>query len=322
MYKIKKYKNGLTLIVDQMQNYESVAFNMFVKVGSICEKEGYYGISHLIEHMHFKGTKTRNALTISKEFDRLGANVNAYTDYEETTYYTKSTAENAEQCVEIMSDIFFNATFDEKELKREKKVVIEEIKMYDDDAPSKAELLVGQAFYDGNPFSHDVAGSIRSVKNLSQSQLFEYKNKFYVPKNLTLSFAGNISFETAEKYVEKYFENNFVNFGEKVDCNFITPKKITYAKSYKNNAQSQVCITFSGVSRNSKEKYEQSIFDVAFGQGMSSILFQRIREKLGLVYNIACFSSINSAGGDNTIKFGTSTKNVTLALEAIADEIK
>ena len=147
MVKTKIYKNGLKLVVDKMDNYESVSFNMFVKVGSVCETEGYYGISHFIEHMLFKGTITRSSLDISKELDSIGANVNAYTSNEETVYYTKSTAENVEKCVEVLSDMLFNSVFDKNEMAREKKVVLEEIKMYQDDAPSKAELLINQAFY-------------------------------------------------------------------------------------------------------------------------------------------------------------------------------
>ena len=103
---IKQYKNGITLAVTRMEGYESVAFNIFVETGSINETDGYYGISHFIEHTLFKGTKKRNAYQIAKELDSLGANVNAFTDCEETTYFTKSTNENLEKCVEILADMF------------------------------------------------------------------------------------------------------------------------------------------------------------------------------------------------------------------------
>jgi predicted Zn-dependent peptidase len=322
MVKTTTYKNGLKLIVDKMDNYESVSFNILVKTGSVNETEGYFGISHFIEHMLFKGTKTRSSLDISKELDAIGANVNAYTDKEETVFYTKSTAENAEKCVEILSDMLFNSVFDKTEMSREKMVVLEEIKMYDDDASSKSELLVNQSFYAGNPYARDVAGTLKSVKKLTREQILEYMSKFYVPQNITLSFAGNIDFETAEKLVEKYYLPNFKQNGKESKNKFETPKKVNITKAYKDNAQSQVCISFAGLQTGSADLYVSKIFDVAFGLGMSSILFQRIREKLGLVYTIYCSTTSNCAGGDLTIHFATTTKNVPLALTAVADEIK
>ena len=321
MVKTKIFKNGLKLVVDKMDNYESVSFNMFIKVGSVNEQEGYYGICHFIEHMLFKGTVTRSSLDISKQLDSIGANVNAYTDKEETVYYTKSTAENAEKCVEILSDMLFNSVFDKKEMSREKKVVLEEIKMYQDDAPSRAELLVNQAFYEGNSYSRDVAGTMQSVKALTKEQIIDFIHTYYVPQNITLSFAGNIDFETALKFVEKYYLPYFKNLGEEVKNDITTKNAVKILKSYKDNAQSQVCISFSGIKRGDKDLYIAKIFDVAFGLGMSSILFQRIREKLGLVYNISSSTIANCAGGDMTIRLATTTKNVPLALSAIAEEI-
>lgn len=321
MAKTKIYNNGLKLIVEQMENYESVAFNIFVKTGSVNEVEGIYGISHFIEHMMFKGTTSRSSLDISKSLDAIGANVNAYTDKEETVYYTKSTADNVEKCVEILSDMMFNSVFDKHEMTREKKVVIEEIKMYEDDASSKCELMANQAFYEDNAFTKDVAGTIKSVKSLTREQILDYIKKYYVPKNITISFAGNINIKTAEKLVEKYIVNNFKNSGKEVENKLKTNNKVRVVKSYKDNSQSQVCISFKGLDRNSEELPVAKIFDVSFGLGMSSILFQRIREQLGLVYSISSSTIANSAGGDMTIRFATSTKNVPLALTAIAEEI-
>ena len=321
MIKSKIYENGLKLVVSEMTGFESVAFNMFVKTGSVNEKSGEYGISHFIEHMLFKGTKTRTSFEISKTFDALGANVNAYTSLEETDYYTRSASENLEKCVEVLSDMLFNSTFDKKEMAREKLVVMEEIKMYDDDPASKAELLVNQHFYKGTPFQRDVAGSISSVKALSQKKMFEYMDRYYVPKNITLSFAGKIDFETAEKLVLKYFIPNFKRSGERVKNHFKNPKKISFSTAYKNNEQSHVCISFPSLYNGDENVYPAKIFDVIFGHGMSSILFQSVREKLGLVYSISSATATNSAGGDLTISFATSNKNVCNALLEVKKQI-
>ena len=321
MIKTKIYENGLKLIVNEMPGFESVAFNMFVKTGSINEAEGEYGISHFIEHMMFKGTITRSSYEISKTFDAMGAHINAYTSYEETDYYTKSAAEDTEKCVEVISDMLFNSVFDKAEMSREKKVVIEEIKMYDDDPQSRAELLVNKCFYDGTPYVRDIAGSISSVKGLTQKKIFEYKNKFYVPQNITLSFAGKINFKTAEKFVEKYFLPYFKNVGKKIENKYKPNQKVSYVKSFKDNEQSQVCITFPGIYRGDDKIYVASIFNKIFGQGMSCILFQSVREKLGLVYSISSSVSQNYAGGDMTINFATSNKNVGKALLEVKKQI-
>lgn len=327
----KKYKNGITLVCTNMSGFESVAFNIFVKTGSVNETEGYYGISHYIEHMLFKGTKTRSAYQIAKELDSLGANVNAFTDNEETTYFTKSTLDNLEPCVEILSDMFFNSTFDKVEMKREKKVVCEEIAMYNDDAYSKSELLVNSLIYNGTNYAKDVAGTKQSVNHLTQQKIKDYMSKFYVPENVIIAFCGNITMKTAEKLMAKYFLSQYgLTTKDEVEM----PKQIenmpklktrienTVVKKYKDNEQANICISYKGYSQYDNEKFALNVLNNALGRGMSSKLFQRIREKLGLVYSISSECSLNIAGGDVTIHFATSTKNAPLALKATREEIE
>lgn len=326
---IKQYKNGITLTVTRMEGYESVAFNIFVETGSINETDGYYGISHFIEHTLFKGTKKRNAYQIAKELDSLGANVNAFTDCEETTYFTKSTNENLEKCVEILADMFYNSTFDAKELAREKKVVCEEIAMYNDDAYSKSNLLVNSLIYNGSEYARDVAGTKQSVRRLNKEKILDYMQKHYTPKNTIIAFCGNITQKQAEKLMEKYFLSHYgLTLKDEVAVALVKePENQKTAiinqtiKQYKDNEQANICISYKAISNYSNEKYSLNILNDALGRGMSSRLFQRIREKLGLVYNISCSCNCNIAGGDLTIQFATSTKNAPLALCAIREEI-
>ena len=323
MLETKTYPNGLTLVVDNMAGYESVAFNMFVKVGSINEAPNEYGISHFIEHTLFKGTKKRSAYQISKLFDDLGANINAYTSFEETDFYFKCASADVEPCTEAISDMLFNATFDITELERERLVVMEEIKMYNDDPQSKVEYLANSKFYAGTPYCRDVGGTISNVKSLTRQKILNYKNKYYVPQNIILSFAGKITLKTAEMLVDKYFMPNFNNQNNLKTqpqlCKVVPSQN--YAKSFKDNEQSQVCVTFPGLYYSSGDIYVAKIFDVAFGAGMSSVLYQTIRETLGLVYTISSSTAFNYAGGDMTIYFATSNKNVKKALQAVAKEI-
>lgn len=326
---IKKYKNGLTLAVTNMQGFDSVAFNIFVKTGSVNEVEGNYGISHFIEHMLFKGTKKRNAYEIAKQLESLGANVNAYTDREETTYFFKSTLENLEPCVEILSDMFFNSVFDSKEMAREKKVVCEEISMYNDDAYSKSELLVNSVFYAGTKYANDVAGSKQSVKSITRKKILDYMQNFYTPQNTIISFSGNITLEKAEKLFEQYFLSQYhltlkdeVELLSKINAKNQKPIiKHQTIKKFKDNEQSHICISYKSCSQYDKIKYPLVIMNNALGRGMSSKLFQRIREQLGLVYSISSSVYCNVAGGDLTIHFATTTKNVPLALKSIKAEI-
>ena len=320
---IKEYDNGLKVIIEHMSGFESVAFNLLVKTGSVNEEEGNYGISHFIEHMLFKGTEKRSAFDIVDELDSVGANVNAYTDKTETCYYTKSTYENLEKCVDVLSDMFFNSTFDKKEMAREKKVVCEEISMYNDDAFSQSVILANKIFYNGTKFALDVAGTKRSVYGLTKEKILDYMSKYYVADNVVISFAGNVTEKQALKLVEKYFISQFKN-KKSAKQNTDFNKKIVnnQIKSYKDNEQAQVCISFPALKKNDERSYALKVFNFAFGGGMSSRLFQRIREKLGLVYSININSYINDAGGDTSIMFATSTKNVPLALKAIREEIE
>ena len=320
---IKEYENGLKLVVEDMKNYESVAFHILVKTGSVNEVEGNYGISHFIEHMLFKGTKTRSAYEIVNSLEAIGANVNAYTDKTETCYYTKSTGDNVEKCVQVLSDMLFNSVFDAKEMAREKKVVCEEISMYNDDAFSQSVVLSNKIFYNGTKFAYDVAGSKQSVRSLTKDKILDYMNKFYVPENIVISFAGNITPKKAEKLVEKYILPNFKNKGKATKISSSKPKILkTTAKAYKDNEQAQVCIAFPGLNREDERIYALKVFQIAFGGGMSSRLFQKIREMLGLVYTIYMSGYSNEAGGDTSIHFATTTKNVPLALKTIKEEIE
>ena len=322
MIKTKILENGLKLIVDEMPAFESVAFNMLVHTGSANEDKSNYGISHFIEHMLFKGTKNRSAFDISKTFDTLGANVNAYTNFEETNFYVTSVAENTEKCVEVMADMLFNSTFEKPLMENEKMVVIEEIKMYDDDPVSKASAISNKAFYKGTPFERDIAGTIKNVKSITQKKIFDYLKKHYVPQNITLSFAGKISFEDALNLVEKYFMPYFINVGVKTNNRFEKTKNVSFVKSYKDNSQSIVVISFPGLYQTDKEIHIAKILNTALGVGMSSILFQKVRFEKALVYSISSSVFSNTAGGDISIDFATSTKNVVSALEAVKDVIK
>lgn len=326
MQQIKTYDSGLRVVVEEMKGFTSVSFNIYVGIGSIKEDETNKGISHLIEHMLFKGTQKRSAYDIADELKNIGAQSNAFTSREATVFYTRSVSDYVEPCVEILSDMFLNSKFDPKELRKEKNVVIEEIKMYQDDPDSVCSTLVDENFYKGSPYSSNIIGTKKSVLAITREQIIDYMSKNYVPENIVISFAGNIDFEKAISLVEKYFQPLLQGNAIAENNHFIKnvyPEKSIAKVKYKDNAQSEVCITYPSVDRFSEFIYAAQLLNIVWGSSsnMSSRLFQTIREKMGLVYRISSSLCTCDYGGDMSIQFSTSTKNVPIALKAIRQEI-
>ena len=321
MINTKVLKSGTRLAVSSMKGFEGVSFKLFVFCGSSNEiKEKEYGISHLIEHMFFKGTKTRDSYKIVQEFDEAGIQPNAYTSKDTTCYYTYGTNDSIEKSVELISDMFFNSVFDKVELEREKQVVLEEMLMYQDKPDVVCEISLEESFYKNTSFAHDIIGTKESVLNITREDILKYYKKHYSPKNIILSFAGNISLDEAEMLVNKYFEPYF-----KKTENFVyNPKKLNYninkeqVKIVKSTKQAQVIIAYKTTNRYcEKETLIYSLISQILGGGMSSRLFQEVREKLGLVYTIQTYNEANNLAGLFSISFGTNLKNVPLALKTI-----
>lgn len=322
MIKTKVLNSGIRLIVEDKKNLEGVSFRMFFNTGSVNETPEIFGISHLIEHMLFKGTQKRNAYQIAYDLEKIGAQVNAYTSKDSTCYYTYSTIDALETCVEVLSDMFFNSTFDEKELSREKKVVIEEMKMYKDQPSDVVDTLNYELFFKDTTLAHDVIGNEKSVNSITREQILNYINSYYTPNNLIICFVGHVDFEKALYFTEKYIESNFKikRLPEfKPNDKFFTPIKSQAKKSMKTN-QSHVIISYPIQNFYSDTPY-YSLLNSCLASGMSSRLFQIIREKLGLVYAIFCGINRHEIGGMFYIQFATSTKNVPLALSTIREEL-
>jgi len=324
MQNMKTYPSGMRLVVETMENYESVSFNMFVQTGSTNEDDTNRGISHFIEHMLFKGTKKRSAIDIVKRLDALGTSVNAYTSQTETVYYVKSTKESVTECVDILSDMYFNSIFDEKEMAREKKVITEEISMYNDNPGALADKRANEVFYEGTPMEFDVAGTKTSVRAITKDDVKKYMNAHYLPQNLILSFAGNITFEQAEELAKNYFECNFKTKSQPI---FIkTPDlmplpKPQFVKKYKDNEQAQIVIYYAGLNLHDPRYYAMKLLNAIWGQGMSSRLFQTIREKLGLVYGIYSSTQSTNFGGTLEMYLATTVKNIKVATTALRKAI-
>ena len=320
MVKIKTYANGLRLVVHSCEGAYSVSCGVLVGAGSRYETPENNGISHFLEHMTFKGTPTRTPFAISDDIDKIGGQINAFTNKETTCYYVRSVAENTEKAVEVLSDIFFNSTFKDEELDRERDVILEEINMVEDTPDDLCFDLLSEAHFGNTGLGATILGPKKNIERFNRNDVIKYRDAFYMPENTVVSFAGKISFEEAEALCDKYFANNFTRSGfvrPKIDATFIGGSKTVN----KDIEQAHICFGFKGEKYASDKTDALSLMNAALGGGMSSVLFQKVREEMGLAYSVYSFVSAYLDCGSLCIYAGVSPKNQTKATEAIFSEL-
>ncbi len=320
MVKQKTYPNGLRMIVKRLEGVFSVSTGILVGAGSRYETAQNNGISHFIEHMMFKGTDKRTPYEISDAIDRIGGQINAFTTKETTCYYTKSTAEHTEEAVEVLSDIFFNSTFDSVEMDKERGVIIEEINMNEDTPDDLCFDLLARAHFGDGGLGATILGPTENIKAFTKNDIKEYMARTYCPQNVVVCFAGNITFEQAEELTEKYFAANF-----KYNC-FEKPavsSQILYGKAVKKKdiEQAHLCLAYNGCAYADKNNNNFMLLNACLGGGMSSALFQRVREQLGLAYSVYSFASTYADCGSLCVYAGVNPKKLVEAREAILQEI-
>ena len=318
----KEFDNGLKLIVKKMNGLLSVSTGVFVKCGSANESAEENGISHFIEHAMFKGTKTRTAYDISNEIDSIGAQINAYTSKEMTCYYTKSTTEHFGKSLEILSDIFFNSTFLDKELDKERQVILQEIAMTGDDPEELTLDLLSESYYGNCGYGAPILGSAKNVKRFNREEVVKYITKYYVPKNIVISIAGNVDLDTVETKVKESFVDKFTNFGAENNAIIDTTPKRGNILVNKDIEQAHIAIAMPSCGFSSSRVNSASIVSTVFGGGMSSRLYQRIREQSGLAYSVFSFLSTYQTAGTMCIYAGVHPDKRDYAFDAIVQEIR
>ena len=314
----KEFPNGLRLIVKKIEGLYSVSCGVMVKTGSINESEDDNGISHFIEHCMFKGTNKRSAFEISDSIDRFGAQINAYTSKENTCYYTKSTAERLEDTLEILSDIFFNSVFDEKELEKEKGVVLEEINMCEDTPEDLLFDLLAESHFGKTGLGQTILGKAENIKKFTRDDLISYISDRYTPNNVVISIAGNVDERKAEELVERYFANNFKN-NNGVDKPIIISKGKGNLFKVKDIEQSHIGLVVPTFSALDDRSEALTLANIIFGGGMSSRLFQKIREEMGLCYSIYSYASNFLDSGVLEIYAGVNNDSRDLSFSAILE---
>ncbi|MBP5534315.1 MAG: insulinase family protein [Alphaproteobacteria bacterium] len=318
MVKVTKLKSGIRVVTDTMKDVDTVSLFFSVSVGSRFEEEQINGISHLLEHMAFKGTKSRTALQIAEEIENVGGVINAYTSKDVTAYYVKVLKQDVPLALSILSDILQNSMMIEEELEKEKGVVIQEIgQTYD--APDEAVFEYYQSTaYPKQPFGRSILGSAEKVKSISRKTLLSYMRDEYTAPRVVVSAAGNITHDYLVEEVEKALLSLKTKGGRKM-------QRASYVGGeYRENKkieQVNLVLGFEGIANDHPLYYAQNILATILGGGMSSRLFQEIREKRGLVYSIYAFSSSYQDTGDFGIFAGTGEKQVSELLPVVCDEI-
>lgn len=316
------FNSGMRLVTAYNENAKGSTINILVKTGLINETAKNNGISHLIEHMLFKGTSRRSAKQITEDFEKLGANVNAYTKTDCTCFYASALNENIGKCCEIFADMLYDSAFDPIELEREKKVVYEEIDMYEDDPGSVAFNVLQEDFFKGTYLERQIIGTKNILKTLTSRDLKEYVKKYYIAPNIIISIAGGIKHQAAINLVKKYFNVPFAgtecrpNVTTEDTQSIIKPKKAFSYKKKKIN-QTWIVLGFPAGGVYSDKRPVYTLSDFILGEGMSSRLFQEVREKLGLVYSIHSYTDLHNIGGCNLIMLGTNKDQAERAVSTI-----
>lgn len=317
----KILKNKITLLTVPVKEIESATLMILFKTGSRQENDENAGISHILEHMFFKGTKNRpNPSTIAKQADALGAEMNAFTGKEYTGYYIKLNSRHLNKGIDLLSDMILNPLFDKAELEKERGVILQELNMYRDNPSFYIhEMLEEIAF--GHNLGRSIIGYEKSIKKIKTSDLRRYKKDNYIGKNTVISLAGK--FETKHiKLIEKSF---CLKPGDKKN-NF--SEKEAFAGKYKLNVQERetdqihLNMALNGFSYNSKEFFAQHILAIILGGNMSSQLFEAVREKSGLAYSIYATDATFCDSGALVVGAGLDKANMSKAFSVIFKILK
>ena len=305
--------NGIRILSERVPYVDSVSVGIWAQAGARDEDKSRLGVSHFVEHMLFKGTGRRTARRIADEMDSLGGNLNAFTDKEFTCYYAKILAEHLPQALDIISDMVLNSVFDSQEIEREKNVVVEEIKRHQDTPEDRVHDMLAQTMWKGHRLGNSVIGSPTVVSKLKREELLQYMRKFYTPNALVISAAGNIEHVAFVDIVTASFGGLTGKRPPRIGTD--VKARIEERMSDKTTEQVHFCLGTAGFPQRSKEKYALAAIDCTLGGGMSSRLFQEIRENRGLAYAIGSYSASYQEAGLFAIYGGTSVENVKLVLD-------
>src|SRR5215218_9025660 len=312
--------NGLRLITETMPHVRSVTIGVWLTRGSRHESDARSGIAHFVEHMLFKGTDTRTAEDIAQAIDSIGGQLDAFTAKEYASYYIKVLDEHVPLAVDLLADIVLRPAFSAEEIEREKKVILEEIKMVEDTPDDLVHELFTQHFWEGHPLGRPILGSPETVESFTAASLLEYFGAAYVGRNMIISAAGNLEHAKVRELVDRAFGAVPAD-GEPLSAAppRVVPQVITRTKELE---QSHICLGTNSYPQNHEDRYVSYIMNTVLGGSMSSRLFQNVREKRGLAYSVFSGLSAYRDAGNMTIYAGCSNQAVGEVIDLCVEELR
>jgi len=313
--------NGIRVVCEKITHIRSVSIGIWVKTGSRNENIHNNGVSHFIEHMLFKGTQTRSAADIAESIDNIGGQLNAFTGKECTCYYAKTLDEHLDIAIDVLSDMLYNSAFRKKDIALEKRVILEEIGMYEDSPEELVHDMLSETVWKGSAIGYPILGTRKSLRSINREVIAEYMRSRYIPDNMVISVAGNFDEIRLKEMLESYFNRQMQECeGEHKEENVEFKPDISVRE--KDTEQAHICIGFNGIKNGHEDFYPLLAVNNIFGGGMSSRLFQRIREKKGLAYSIYSYPTFYNDAGLFTIYAGTKPENLNKVVKLIYDEIR
>ena len=323
MFKKTTLKNGLRIITVPQKSTQAVTVLVLVGTGSKYEKKEISGISHFLEHMFFKGTKKRpDKLAIAEPLDKIGGIYNAFTGEEYTGYFAKVAASHFELALDWVSDVYLNSLLPEKEVQKEKGVIIEEINMINDTPMAYIEILWNKLLYGDQPAGWDIAGTKESVSKMNHQRILSYMEKQYVARNTIVCVAGNIKESPVINKIKKSFSHIKTTEPSKKAKVVERQTRPELLVRPKQTDQTHLCLGVRAFNLFHPQRYAQDVLGVILGGMMSSRLFIEVREKLGIAYYVRTNIDSNPDTGSLVTQAGIDNKNVELAISTILREYK
>jgi len=320
MFNLYTLDNGLRVVTEYIEHVNSISVGIMVQNGSRNESKDVNGISHFIEHMFFKGTDKRSAKDIVQEIENIGGQINAYTSKETTCYYIKALNTHVDLCLDVISDMILNSKFDEEEIEKEKGVVIEEINMSQDNPEDVLDEIHSEAIFGNDSLAYPILGTPDRIKSFNRKKIKDYIRTHYTPYNSVLSICGKFDEKELRKLIEEYF-------GKWSKDDIYNPTyetiELKHDSKYTEKQIEQVHINLglNGLPYADDKAYSLVLLNNIFGGGASSILFQKVREELGLCYSIYSYMQPYLGVGTLNIYTGLSSKYCDKAISVINEHL-
>ncbi|SHJ58041.1 Predicted Zn-dependent peptidase [Malonomonas rubra DSM 5091] len=312
--------NGIRVITERMPELHSASIGFWVQNGSRHETEGHNGISHFVEHMLFRGTTNRFALDIAKEIDSVGGVLNAFTGREFSCYYAKVLGDKLPQAIDLLSDLVLNSIFSEKDIEKERRVILQELAMVEDTPDDQVHDLFCESIWHLHPLGRPVLGTRDTVRRISREDLLQMMQKRYVGRNILIAVAGDLEHHQVRAQIEQAFQG--VNSGEANNRCTLPAYRPGLQVVHKELEQVHFCLGCKALPQNHEDRFVQQLLNSILGGSMSSRLFQKVREEHGLAYSVYSYLNVHSDAGALVVYGGTSRdelwETVQVTLEQFA----